>query len=268
MLRISVCGSDSIQRRTRVGFARSEERGQFPLGGNVLALSVLALLAASRHHQTRRRKCDAASSRLRCQQSVGVEYDSAKTLMYRTCCCDVEVESTQPGGVESIKRTLLVEEEVLLRAVDRDQAGPQTSTVSLGERTKTERGGMEQETKSFSLYLLQSWCTCRQGPERTQPEKETGFKRGGAFHRFIALRDQWLETMAEKKTQGGRRENPGRRVPYPCSPVQPVLHDADELLVGELVVVIHVKDLEDGVHKVPRQLQPSGHIHRSCKLIW
>jgi len=40
---------------------------------------------------------------------------------------------------------------------------------------------------------------------------QTGFKRGGAFHRFIALRGQWLETMAEKKTQGGRRENPGRR---------------------------------------------------------
>lgn len=57
-------------------------------------------------------------------------------------------------------------------------------------------------------------------------------------------------------------------VPHPSPPVQPVLHYADELLVGELVIVIHVKDLEDGVHEVPCQLQPSGHIHRSCKLIW
>lgn len=55
--------------------------------------------------------------------------------------------------------------------------------------------------------------------------------------------------------------------PHPRSSVQPVLHDADELLVGQLVVVIHVEDLEDGVDEVPRQLQARGHVHGSSKLI-
>jgi len=49
--------------------------------------------------------------------------------------------------------------------------------------------------------------------------------------------------------------------------VQPVLHDADELLVGQLVVVVHVEDLEDGVDQVARQLQARGHEHGPGKLI-
>lgn len=57
-------------------------------------------------------------------------------------------------------------------------------------------------------------------------------------------------------------------VSHPGSPVQPVLHYSNELLVGELVIVINIKDLEDGVYKMTCQLQPSGHIHRSRKLIW
>lgn len=57
-------------------------------------------------------------------------------------------------------------------------------------------------------------------------------------------------------------------VSHPGSSVQPVLHDSDELLVGQLVIVIHIEDLEDGVHEVACQLQPSGHIHRSRKLVW
>lgn len=55
--------------------------------------------------------------------------------------------------------------------------------------------------------------------------------------------------------------------PHPRSTVQPVLHDADELLVGQLVVMIHVKDLKDGVDEVSRQLQSRSHVHGSRKLI-
>lgn len=54
---------------------------------------------------------------------------------------------------------------------------------------------------------------------------------------------------------------------HPGTPVQTVLHYPDELFVGELVIVIYIKDLEDGVYEVTGQLQPSGHIHSSCKLI-
>ena len=50
----------------------------------------------------------------------------------------IKVESTQPGWRESINSRLLIEEEILLRAVDGDQAGPETSTVNLVERKKTE----------------------------------------------------------------------------------------------------------------------------------
>lgn len=49
--------------------------------------------------------------------------------------------------------------------------------------------------------------------------------------------------------------------------MQPVLHNADELLVAQLVVVVHVKDLEDGVDQVTCQLQARGHVHSPPKLI-
>lgn len=55
--------------------------------------------------------------------------------------------------------------------------------------------------------------------------------------------------------------------PHLRSSVQPVLHDTNELLVGQLVVVIHVEDLEDGVDEVSRQLQPRSHVHSSNKLV-
>lgn len=54
---------------------------------------------------------------------------------------------------------------------------------------------------------------------------------------------------------------------YPGSPVQAVFHYSNELLVGELVIVINVKDFEYGVNKVTCQLLPRGHVHRSRKLI-
>lgn len=59
-----------------------------------------------------------------------------------------------------------------------------------------------------------------------------------------------------------------KEVLYPGSPVQPVLHDTNELFVGQLVIVIDIEDLEDGVYKVTCQLEPCGHIHRSGKLIY
>lgn len=37
---------------------------------------------------------------------------------------------------------------------------------------------------------------------------------------------------------------------HPSPPVEPIFHDANELLVAELVVVVHVEDLEDGVYQV------------------
>lgn len=49
--------------------------------------------------------------------------------------------------------------------------------------------------------------------------------------------------------------------------MQAVLHYSNELLVGELVIVINVEDFEYGVNKVTRQLLPCGHVHRSRKLI-
>lgn len=57
-------------------------------------------------------------------------------------------------------------------------------------------------------------------------------------------------------------------LPHPGASVQPVLHDANELLVRELVIVIHVKDLEDSVDQVACQLETCGHIYCSRKLIW
>ncbi len=49
--------------------------------------------------------------------------------------------------------------------------------------------------------------------------------------------------------------------------MQPALHYPNELLVAQLVIMVHIKDLEDSVHKVSCQLQASGHIDRTCKLI-
>ena len=49
--------------------------------------------------------------------------------------------------------------------------------------------------------------------------------------------------------------------------MQPFLHDADELLVAELIIVILVKDPEDCVHQVVGQLDVCGHIDSTAKLL-
>lgn len=57
------------------------------------------------------------------------------------------------------------------------------------------------------------------------------------------------------------------KITHPASTVQPVLHDANKLLVTELIVMIHIKNLEDGVDQVTSQFQACGHIHCPSKLI-
>lgn len=57
------------------------------------------------------------------------------------------------------------------------------------------------------------------------------------------------------------------RCSHPAAAVQPLLHDADELLVAQLVVVILVKDLEDGVDQVSGEFDPRGHVNSSGKLL-
>ncbi len=42
---------------------------------------------------------------------------------------------------------------------------------------------------------------------------------------------------------------------YPASTVQPVLRDTEELFVTELIIMIHIKYLEDGVNEVTGQLK-------------
>lgn len=54
---------------------------------------------------------------------------------------------------------------------------------------------------------------------------------------------------------------------YPGSPVQAVFHYSNEFLIGELVIMINIKDFENGVNKVTRELLPRGHVHCSRKLI-
>lgn len=54
---------------------------------------------------------------------------------------------------------------------------------------------------------------------------------------------------------------------HPVAAVQPVLHDADELLVAEFVVSILVEDLEDGVDQVAGQLDVCSHVDSAGKLI-
>lgn len=49
--------------------------------------------------------------------------------------------------------------------------------------------------------------------------------------------------------------------------VQPLLHDADELLVAEFVVTILVEDLEDCVDQVVGQLDARSHVDRAGKLL-
>lgn len=54
---------------------------------------------------------------------------------------------------------------------------------------------------------------------------------------------------------------------YPGSPVQAVFHYSNEFLIGELVIMINIKDFENGVNKVTCELLPRGHVHCSRKLI-
>lgn len=55
---------------------------------------------------------------------------------------------------------------------------------------------------------------------------------------------------------------------HPVAAVQPLLHDADELLVAELVVTVLVEDLEDRVDKVVRQVDAGGHVDGAGELLW
>lgn len=57
-------------------------------------------------------------------------------------------------------------------------------------------------------------------------------------------------------------------LPHPVTTVQPLLHDADELLVAEFIVTILVEDLEDCVDQVVGQLDARSHVHCTRKLIW
>lgn len=54
---------------------------------------------------------------------------------------------------------------------------------------------------------------------------------------------------------------------HPVAAVQPLLHDADELLVAELVVAVLVEDLEDRVDQVVGQLDARGHVDGAGELI-
>ena len=54
---------------------------------------------------------------------------------------------------------------------------------------------------------------------------------------------------------------------YPITTVQPLLHDADELLMTEFIVMILVKDLEDGVDQVLGELDARSHVDSPGKLI-
>lgn len=54
---------------------------------------------------------------------------------------------------------------------------------------------------------------------------------------------------------------------HPVSAVQPVLHDADELLVAEFIITIFVEDLEDCVDQVAGQLDARGNVDSAGKLL-
>lgn len=54
---------------------------------------------------------------------------------------------------------------------------------------------------------------------------------------------------------------------HPVAAVQPLLHDADELLVAELVVTVLVEDLEDRVDQVVGQLDARGHVDGAGELL-
>lgn len=54
---------------------------------------------------------------------------------------------------------------------------------------------------------------------------------------------------------------------HPVAAMQPLLHDADELLVAELVVAVLVEDLEDRVDQVVGQLDACGHVDGAGELL-
>lgn len=56
--------------------------------------------------------------------------------------------------------------------------------------------------------------------------------------------------------------------PHLAAAVQPLLHDADELLVAEFIVAVLVEDLEDRVDQVAAQRDARGHIYGAGKLLW
>lgn len=66
---------------------------------------------------------------------------------------------------------------------------------------------------------------------------------------------------------GGTFKNDVKNHTHPASTIQPVLHDANKLLVTELLIMIHVKNLENGVDQVTSQFQACGHIHCTSKLV-
>lgn len=54
---------------------------------------------------------------------------------------------------------------------------------------------------------------------------------------------------------------------HPVGAVQPVLHDADELLVAEFIITIFVEDLKECVDQVAGQLDARGHVDGAGKLL-
>lgn len=54
---------------------------------------------------------------------------------------------------------------------------------------------------------------------------------------------------------------------HPVPALQPILHDANELLVAEFIVAILVEDLEDGVDQVAGQLDVCSHVDSAGKLL-
>lgn len=73
-----------------------------------------------------------------------------------------------------------------------------------------------------------------------------------------------LEVQAREQRSSLERGD----APHLQASQHPVLHHAEEFLVAETVVSVHVKQLEDGVQDVVRQVMACGDLHRSLELGW
>lgn len=74
-------------------------------------------------------------------------------------------------------------------------------------------------------------------------------------------------TVQRLKSSCGSSSVPTGPCTHPVAAVQPLLHDANELLVAELVVAVLVEDLEDGVDQVVGQLDVRGHVDGAGELV-